>query len=311
MVLDQSRGIANNKLVLEKPDRAPYPTETSMASRARFQTLLPIIVALACGGLGGCGTGAYDDLMRQSMSGMADQAAIGSDAVANATPDNNRGGQAGQVLGGNRQSFLGQPLNAAMRVVAQNKLRNVATNVLSAESTDRRFPPQAIYGSDGTPLLSWRVALLQQTDPNLYRLFKLDEAWDSENNQPLVARMPDDYDIGYDLPEGHTAILAIVGDDTVIARSGKGDRMAGITDGPQNTIMFVIASSEAAVPWTKPADIDYDPSDPLKNVVGGDNTFMAAFADGTVVRVQNVEPEIVAPFFTKSGGEAVRTSDLQ
>ncbi len=243
---------------------------------------------------------------------MADQAAPGSTATAEAAPNNHPGGpQAGQVLGGNRQSFLGQPMNAAMRLVAENKLRNVATNVLSAETAGSRFPPQAIYAADGTPLLSWRVALLQQTDPNLYRLFKLDEPWDSENNQPLVARMPDDYDIGYDLPEGHTAILAIVGDDTVIARSGKGNRMAGITDGPQNTIMFVIASSEAAVPWTKPADIDFDPSDPLKDIVGGDGTFMAAFADGTVRRVRNIDPEVVGPFLTKAGGEAVRTSDLE
>jgi hypothetical protein len=43
-------------------------------------------------------------------------------------------------------------------------------------------------------LLSWRVAMLPYLEQDvLYRQFKLDEAWDSENNTKLIASMPKVY----------------------------------------------------------------------------------------------------------------------
>jgi hypothetical protein len=49
------------------------------------------------------------------------------------------------------------------------------------------YPTHAIYSKDGkTPLLSWRVAILPHLGQEaLYKEFKLDEPWDSENNKKL------------------------------------------------------------------------------------------------------------------------------
>src|SRR4051794_32667612 len=53
------------------------------------------------------------------------------------------------------------------------------------------LPPPAVYGKDGRPLLSWRVAILpfiEQDD--LYKQFRLDEPWDSPHNRRLLPKMP-------------------------------------------------------------------------------------------------------------------------
>ena len=43
----------------------------------------------------------------------------------------------------------------------------------------------------GKALLSWRVALLPFLEENeLYKQFHLDEAWDSDHNKKLLAKMP-------------------------------------------------------------------------------------------------------------------------
>jgi len=273
------------------------------------------LFSLVCLALAGCGTSAYTAKIESSMKAapkapVADSTEPASGATA-ATANPQAGPSGGQVLGGNRQSFLGQPLNAANRLKAQEQASQIAKAIFQSELSGGGFPTQAITDGSGTPLLSWRVKLLRDLDPNMYRQFKIDEPWDSQHNLPLVDRMPDLYDVGYDLPSGHTAILALVGKDTIIRPGQRGSRSSGVTDGPSNTIMFVIGSSEAAVPWTQPVDINIDEPEPLKKVIGGDNTFMAAFADSRVVRVRNTDPSIVLPFFTKSGGEAVRLSDLE
>src|SRR6185369_10152185 len=44
--------------------------------------------------------------------------------------------------------------------------------------------PADILDKNGKPLLSWRVEILPYIEQdNLYKLFKLDEPWDSENNK--------------------------------------------------------------------------------------------------------------------------------
>src|SRR5262249_32600764 len=53
------------------------------------------------------------------------------------------------------------------------------------------MPPAVVYGKYGRPLLSWRVLILPYVEQgDLYSQFKLDEAWDSPNNLPLLEKMP-------------------------------------------------------------------------------------------------------------------------
>jgi prepilin-type processing-associated H-X9-DG protein len=60
-------------------------------------------------------------------------------------------------------------------------------------------------------------------------------------------------------------------------------------DGTSNTVMFVEADPESAVPWTQPLDWEMDPDNPMHGLghlrPGG---FNAALCDGSVRFVSNM-----------------------
>src|SRR5262245_13041155 len=72
-------------------------------------------------------------------------------------------------------------------VVSQAHLREIGKGLNRYAGKQGSYPAQAIYGKDGKPLLSWRVALLPSLEEQaLYDQFHLDEPWDSEHNQKLI-----------------------------------------------------------------------------------------------------------------------------
>ena len=145
-----------------------------------------------------------------------DQAVANAPAAAAEDEAGNAGGgerpaggpRGGQTNLGGRQSTLGQAMSAGARVRVQTQVGGIMQTIFNYELQNQKFPARAIV-KDGQPLLSWRVEILKLMDPNLYRRFKLDEPWDSENNKPLLDLMPAEYDVGYTLPSGHTAICLL------------------------------------------------------------------------------------------------------
>jgi len=115
--------------------------------------------------------------------------------------------------------------------------------------------PQDV-AKDDKPLLSWRVLLLPYLEQEaLYKQFKLDEPWDGPNNIKLLEKIPKVYESPrVKTKKGYTVYQGFRGNGAVI---GSGLRLLAITDGTANTILCVEATS--AVPWTKPADIPFDP----------------------------------------------------
>src|SRR5262249_50595397 len=64
------------------------------------------------------------------------------------------------------------------RTGVANNLKQIGVAFHNYLSNHGAFPASAIYGKDGKPLLSWRVALLPYLEQEaLYREFKLDEPW--------------------------------------------------------------------------------------------------------------------------------------
>lgn len=121
--------------------------------------------------------------------------------------------------------------------------------------------PRDVVDKDGKPLLSWRVQILPSLEEDtLYKHFKLDEPWDSPDNIKLLERMPKVFDSprvklktkGYTVYQGFTGNGAVINGPYSIGN---------IPDGSANTIWCVEAT--AAVPWTKPADIPFDPKKDL------------------------------------------------
>lgn len=121
---------------------------------------------------------------------------------------------------------------AARRNQSLNNVKQIVLALLNYESTYGHFPPQAICAADGTPLLSWRVAILPFLEEQaLYERFKLDEPWDSPHNKALLAEMPDVYhdpSSARSSAEGNTDYLGVSGPAAIFDGSPNGVALVNI-----------------------------------------------------------------------------------
>jgi hypothetical protein len=155
------------------------------------------------------------------------------------------------------------------------------------------LPPAVVRGKDGQPLYSWRVLLLPYLEQErVYEQFKLDEPWDSEHNKKLQEETPHCYlPWGGNDPPGLTRYQVFVGPGTAFERDGL--TWADFPKGLAKTLLVV--ESAEPVPWSKPAELTYDPADPLPALDGAFGKpvhvlcyevsrtpgFTACFADGS------------------------------
>jgi prepilin-type processing-associated H-X9-DG protein len=220
-------------------------------------------------------------------------------------------GSIGTVMGGMILLALLLPAvqaarEAARRAQCVNNMKQIGIAFLNFESATGRFPAAAVTDAKGTPLLSWRVAILPYLGEDaLYKQFKLDEPWDSPNNQALIAQMPKVFEDPSEVPGGvgMTHYESIVGPGTMF-EGVDGVKIQDITDGTSNTLLVVEARTP--VPWTKPDDVD------IANVAtslgskhpGGAN---ALFVDGSVRFLRNnaTSPQFLRQLSTRNGSETV------
>lgn len=203
---------------------------------------------------------------------------------------------------------------AARRAETMNNFKQIILAMFNYESAKERFPSQAICDDEGKALLSWRVQILPYLgEEELYRQFHLDEPWDSEHNLALVQRMPKVYaDPGADpaaTAAGMTTFQVFAGEGTAFADPSKGPTLRRITDGTSNTIALVETMPDAAVPWTKPEDHDFDADEPLDGVgnprrPGG--LFVVGMFDGSVRMFEpGIDAKVFKALVTPDGGEVI------
>src|SRR5262245_11270109 len=193
-------------------------------------------------------------------------------------------------------AFAGTPAlhaQAAARIRSSNNLKQMALAMLNYHDTYGTFPPATVYSKDGKkPLYSWRVAILPFIEEDkLYKEFKLDEPWDSDNNKKLLDKLPKVYAPVTGKPKDKTAThyQVLVGGGAMFDAKAK-TRIAGVPYGLSNTIMIVEA--EEPVPWSKPADLTYDPKKELPKFGGlFKEGFNAAFADGATRFISKANAE--------------------
>jgi hypothetical protein len=218
---------------------------------------------------------------------------------------------------------------AAVRIQSANNLKQLSIGMMNyADDHQGRLPPAVVYDGQGKPLYSWRVLLLPYIENgHPYKQFHLDEAWDSPNNSKLLSMMPKVYAppdsaasndktvTFYQVLDGPGAAFnsdpskglqpfQVPGVSAQLKESSWVTRYpASFLDGTANTIL--IAEAGDAVPWTKPADLHFDPTGPLPKLGGmlsGD--FNVVMADGSVHRVKrNISQETLRAAITANGGE--------
>jgi uncharacterized protein (TIGR03067 family) len=185
-------------------------------------------------------------------------------------------------------------------------LKQIAQGMQLFEKDKKTFPAAAICTAAGKPLLSWRVAILPYIDQTkLYRLFKLNEPWDSPNNAKLIPYMPDVYYIAAaKAKRGHTHFRVFVGPGAGFEMN-KGMKPSDIKDGLATTFMVVQAAD--AVEWTKPEELVYSPKDPLPEFADftGEGRFFASFYDGRVreLNAKLIPEKTFRALITRAGGE--------
>lgn len=172
------------------------------------------------------------------------------------------------------------------------------------------LPPAAVIGKDGAPLLSWRVLLLPYIEQDgLYKEFRLDEPWDSPANIKLLPRMPSvygHYDGRTAAGPGQTFFQVFVGPGaTFEGKEGKSLKR-DFPDGTSNTIL--IAEAAESVPWTKPADLVFDPKGPLPKlgaILPG--SFRVSFADASASQFlsETVSEKALRAAVTRNGNDSV------
>lgn len=199
---------------------------------------------------------------------------------------------------------------AAARVKSQNNLKQIALAFHNYHDANGSLP-RDIADKNGKPLLSWRVVILPYIEQDqMYKQFKLDEPWDSDNNKKLIEAMPKIYaaPLGK-FEKGQTVYQSFSGSDALMC--GKPIRILDITDGSSNT--FMAAEAGDAVIWSKPADTAFDAKKPLPKMGGiFDGAFNVAMCDGSVRFVpKGVKLENLKKYVTTAGGEVGSDDDFK
>ncbi len=216
-----------------------------------------------------------------------------------------------------------QRAESSNRNDSRSNLERIGRAMKDYEYKHGTLPPAATYSNDNRPLLSWRVAILQELgESNLYYQFNQNEPWDSPTNKPLLSKMPkvfaapgkDDkdrthYRVFHKLEPDRPPEAPFWKEDVGPMFVGsKGISSGNIPDGTYNTILVVEAVD--SVQWTKPDEIPYPIMGSVESKLGGvlKDGYQVLLADGYSVRYWKkgqVSDSTLKGGITRNGNEQI------
>ncbi len=199
-----------------------------------------------------------------------------------------------------------------LRERSVTNLKQIGLAMHSYLDAHGHFPPAALTDSAGTPLLSWRVAILPYLAHfDLYERFKPDEPWDGPSNWKLLNAMPEVYAPVGCGPKARsdTFYRGFVGDGAFF-EGVHGIKIADITDGTVNTVMVVEAGEP--VTWTKPEDLPIECGSCVPRLGGQfEEGFHALTCDGWVrFLAKEIDADMFRWAITRNDGEVIKLDRL-
>jgi hypothetical protein len=196
---------------------------------------------------------------------------------------------------------------AAAANISTNNLKQIGLAMHNYHDAIGTMPPAAVCDKKGKPQLSWRVLILPYIEQdNLYKKFKLDEPWDSENNKKLLDQMPKVYAIPGQTAGANETHYRVFAGNGAAFEWVNGIKLQDYTDGTSNTVMVVTAAT--AVPWTKPDELEFDPdADPTKLIgLVAAGRWQFVMGDGSVRSTNKLPPkDTMKALITRGGGEVI------
>jgi prepilin-type N-terminal cleavage/methylation domain-containing protein len=186
-------------------------------------------------------------------------------------------------------------------------LGGIVVALQNYNSQHGELPPAVVRAADGQPLYNWRVLILPYLEEGeLYQEFRLDEPWNSEHNIQLLSRMPGSFAAPWQrrvkVPPYHTLCRVLVGLGTAFDDRGGVSLPDDFPDGVANTLLFVEAGEP--VPWTKPEEIAYDPTQRVQLQGLFRDGFRACTADGQYQFISHdIDQKLLHSLITRNGGE--------
>ncbi|QDU98117.1 DUF1559 family PulG-like putative transporter [Lignipirellula cremea] len=198
------------------------------------------------------------------------------------------------------------------RQAGLERLARISKAMIAYREQTGRLPPAAITGGDPPrPLLSWRVLLLPYLgEQELYEQFHLDESWDSEHNQPLLARMPDVYRSAEAEP-GRTLFQIPKAQGGLFEAPG-GLPEGQVSDGLAHTLMLLEVDADYSTPWSRPTDHLVTENEALTGLgkLRRDG-FFAAWGDGSLCHIPNdIASQRLFAVFTAGGSEGITAAHV-
>ncbi len=169
------------------------------------------------------------------------------------------------------------------RLQTWDAMSHLSQAMIESAEADQRWPVAASVGPNGDALLSWRVFLLPYLGhDSLFAQFRLDESWDSPHNRALLPQMPEFYRNFQNPSDDQTSFLVPFGPDTLFDPWERPDGKELLPD-DASLVLLIDADESQAVPWTQPADLEFDAWTARKCLGSKAVTgFVGARADGTV-----------------------------
>ncbi|MEQ1826670.1 MAG: DUF1559 domain-containing protein [Pirellula sp.] len=190
-----------------------------------------------------------------------------------------------------------QQMSQAEKANDNDKMKAILLGLHQFEYHFHHLPASLNRQTKDQPPHSWRVAILPMLGyGGLYKQYKFDEAWDSDNNKRLIDKMPSVFSSAKGSKNRPTYFMLV--DGGAAFASDRPTKFADITDGMSNTIALIKA--ERDIPWTKPEDIVYSPTLPLPSL---SDDRLVGFADGRVVQLPERDEQTMRALITRAGGE--------